>query len=171
MSKSFYIAALFGLSAVAASATEAPDAKYAVLEQLFPRKEALPAGCLAPELPPKWPQKNCSVTNDPKALAVVVVDERLKDLIDPIDVEARYFAYYQEQDEGGVIGWAFKTEDAAVQAHKRLLDKYSNEPERFRLWQARNYVVWLFRDPGMTDECFRRLEQLIQAKVDELNGA
>ena len=169
MSKWFHIAAVLSLCAAGTSATAAPDAKYPLLEQLTVPKKDLPDSCETQEIPPDALPvkglKNCSVTNDPKAF--VIGDEPLKDLIDPKDVEAMYLALYREKGDCGLFGWAFKTEDDALKAYERLAAHYGNQFQRIRLWQAKNYVVWLWRDPGTSDECFHRLKNFVQAKVDD----
>lgn len=173
---------LAAIAAVERSPAEKPAAEYPLLARLTLPKDSLPADCEIPdilempadEIPgipadatPLKGLKNRSITTNPKAF--LIGDERLKELIDAKQVEAMYLALYEEGNgpgnDVGVFGWAFKTENAARKTRKRLAASYANEPKRYGFWQVENYVVWLWRDTGVTDASFRQLETFIQEKV------
>lgn len=164
-----YIVLLIAFVLIPALELSADDSlsKYSLLAQLSPSKQALPVGCEIAEIAendtPVKGLKNRSITTDPKAF--VIGDERLKNLLDPAQIEAMYLGLYKEKNELGVFAWAFKTEDAAKTAHRKLAESYAKQPRRFRLWQVGNNLVWLWRDPGTTDACFRQFETFIQGKI------
>ncbi len=87
-------------------------------------------------------------------------------MIDSKVVRACYFGIYREKDDIGIIGWAFASEDDARKTHKALAASYAKEPERFRLWHEKKYVIWLWRDPGTTDLCFQHFEQFVTSRVE-----
>lgn len=158
----------FGFTAPQCNAEQ--PAEYPLLEQLTLPEETLPAGCKIVEFPadtsPIPGLRNRAITKDPKTF--VIGDERLKKLINPEEVEARYLAIYKEKRNLGLYGWAFKTEDAAKETHKKLAESYANEPERFKFWLVKNEVVMLGRDPGTTAGCFQHFEKFIQEQVENL---
>jgi hypothetical protein len=162
-----YVLLTIALALIPAPARSADDAapKYPLLAQLSPREDDLPAGCKIAKIrdgdTPVKGMKNRAITTDAKAF--LIVDERHKDLLDAKLIEAMYVGIYREKRDIGVIAWAFKTEDAAKRAHQKLADSYAKEAERFRFWRTKKNVVWLWRDPGTTDDCFRYFETFIEA--------
>lgn len=141
--------------------------KYPVLARLTPPQDKLPPNCKIQEIPDNIPElkqlKNLAITIEPKLF--LIADERLATLIDIKTINASYFGMYREKNECGIIGWAFTNVENAKKAHKAMAASYSNEKERFRLWQIDEYVVWLWRDPGTTDECFQSFERYLNSQL------
>lgn len=158
------LAALIARSDVFAD--DALDAKYPRLAALKLPAELLPAGCSLETLPDNVKElqglKNGQITTDPRFF--LIGDERLTKLLDGKQIEAVYFGLYKEKNELGVIGWACINEAAAKSTREKLAESYKNELNRFRLWQVDKCVVWLWRDPGVSDRCFNRLETVVQAR-------
>jgi hypothetical protein len=157
-----------GRAASGATATS----PYPLLAQLTLPADALPAGTQIQEIPPDaLPVKglqNRSITTDPNAFQIG--DERLKDIIDPNQVAAMYLALYKERNDLGIFGWAFKSNSAARNTYRKLVEGYA-EPDSMLFWHVDNYVVWLWRDDGTTDSCFREFEAFVEAKVDGFDQA
>jgi hypothetical protein len=86
-------------------------------------------------------------------------------LLDVKTIKAAYFGTYREKKECGVVGWAFESVESAKKAHNAITASYSDEKERFRFWLVDEYVVWLWRDPGTTDECFQVFEQYLNSQL------
>jgi hypothetical protein len=143
---------------------------HSFLHQLTIPEDSLPAGCEIQEIPPDaLPVKNLknrSITTDPRAF--VIGDERLDPLIDAKSVEAMYLAIYQEKNDFGIFGWAFRSTDSAKDAHRKLAASYANEPGRMRFWLLDKYVVWLWRDPGVSHSCFDSFSTHIQHVLEKL---
>jgi hypothetical protein len=160
------------MSIVAALADENPKQRvvteYGLLAQLSLPKDKLPEGCEIRD-DPKKRVKNRSIITDPKVLGAVIDD--FDGLFDLETLEAAYLAVYKEKNELGVFGWRFRTADAATAAHKKLKQQFAKESERTRLWLMNKDVVWLWRDPGTTDECFEHFEKFLQARVDAAKTA
>jgi hypothetical protein len=167
---SLYLAVVL-LAAVAlrgAIADDGLDAKYPLLAALKLPAESLPAGCTLQAIPAEVPElkglKNGEITTNPRFF--LIGDERFAELLDAKQIEAVYFGMYKEKNEWGITGWACRSEAAAKALHDKLAVTYKNVPEtdRFRLWQVDKCVAWLWRDPGVSDRCFKRLEAVIQAR-------
>lgn len=141
--------------------------KYPVLALLTPPTDSLPPNCKIQEIADVVPElgrlKNLAITVETKLF--LIADERLAELIDIQTINACYFGSYREKNDCGIIGWAFKNVDNAKKAHKAMSASYSNEKERFRLWQIDEYVVWLWRDPGTTDACFEFFERYLNSRL------
>lgn len=141
--------------------------EYPVLARLTPPKDKLPPNCKIQEIPADVRElehlENLAITVDSKLF--LIGDARLEKLIDKKTINAAYFGLYREKNDCGVIGWAFSNVENAQKAHKAMAESYSNEKERFRLWQFNEYVVWLWRDPGTTDECFESFERYVSSQL------
>ena len=57
------------------------------------------------------------------------------------NIQAIYYAVYQEKNDLGIVGWAFKTEEDAKQARDKLVEKHG---DRFTVWLSKKYVLALF---------------------------
>jgi Domain of unknown function (DUF4440) len=159
-------------SAALGAPEEDPELKYPLLASLTIPKDELPSNCTAAKIPENEPGlqglRNCAINTNPKFFTIG--DGRIKDLIDGNVVQASYFGVYRERNECGIIAWAFASEKDAKNARQAIASSYANEPERFKVWQVKKYVIWLWRDPGTTDACFRSMEQFVQAKVNPLSN-
>lgn len=141
--------------------------EFPFLASLTIPRERLPEGCVVAKVPADALGvagfKNQAVSTDPRLF--VIADERLGDLLDPKLIQATCFGIYREKNDVGIVGWAFQSEDAARQAYEKLTDSYKQEPDRMRFWRAGRHVVWLWRDPGTSDECFAKLAKFIEERV------
>jgi hypothetical protein len=161
----FFVVALFGLVETRRAAE--PDAKsleerFPLLAQLSIPKEQLPKGCTIPENPifPIEGVKNRQVTTDPRAF--ILLDEELTEPFKP-QIQAAYYAVYEEGNELGIVSWAFDKPESAKAAHEKLKVRF---PDRFRFWVKYRYLIALWRDQGTSDACLKTFEEFIQKKVD-----
>jgi hypothetical protein len=154
-----------------ASGADELDKKYPVLASMKIPASKLPADCKVTEIPPTEKSlaglKNLAITTDPKF--AIIADERLSKLLDVKNIEATYFALYHQEGQRkwdlGIVAWACTDEAAAKKHYDAMTESYKNEPERFRLYRAKNNVIWLWRDPGVSDESFAKLEAFVKAQV------
>ena len=162
------IGAVFVVAAVGGVGADELEKQYPLLAALRVPASELPEGCKEMEVPADVEElkglKNCAITTEPKFF--VIVDEPLRDLIDVKAVKAAYFGMYQEKNkECGIMGWRFASEDAAGKAHQAMAEHYANDPRRYRFWQKGEHVIWLWRDPPISDACFQHFEQVLTAKL------
>jgi hypothetical protein len=161
------IALLTLLLLTPAAPADAPK-EFPFLASLAIPKERLPQGCEVARLPADFLGlrgfKNQAVSTDPRLF--VVADERLGELLNPKLIQATCFGIYREKNDIGIVGWAFQSEEAARQAYDKLTESYQQEPDRMRFWRAGRHVVWLWRDPGTSDECFAKLAKFVEERVD-----
>ncbi len=143
--------------------------KYPLLAGLTLPEKQLPMDCRPEEVPEDIESlkglKNRAITVNPKFF--LLGDGGLDKLMDAKAIEATYFGVYREKNELGITGWAFKTSEAAKKAHEALIKKYKKEPERSRFWHAEKTVIWLWRDPDTTDDCFETFERFVNAQLNE----
>jgi hypothetical protein len=123
--------------------------------------ESLPEGCAVKKV--RGDLKNCFVTTNSDYF--LIGDERLPKVVEKKSIEAAYIGLYRERSDAWVIGWSFTSIAAAKEAHTKLEESFKDERERFRFWRTEKCVVWLGRDPQVTDECFERLLILVEARV------
>lgn len=147
-------------------ADDALDAEYPLLAALKLPAESLPAGCVLQEIPANVKKlqgfKNGQITTDPRFFSIG--EEHVTKLFDAKQIEAVYFGIYKERNELGIVGWACTDLAAAKAMREKLAEGDKNELDRFRLWQVDRCVAWLWRDPGVSDRCFKRLEAVLQAR-------
>ena len=143
-----------------------PAVKFPVLASLTPAVDDLPDGCQIRSLPKDEPQvqglKNREINTNPKFY--LIGDERLRRLLDEKQIRANYFGMYferRERNECGIIGWQFTDAKQAQKAAKALQASYANEPNRVRIWRHEATVIWLWRDPGVSDACFLWFEKFV----------
>lgn len=164
------VALLTGVAVRGAIADDGLDAKYPLLAALKLPAESLPAGCALQEIPADFKElrglKNGQITTDPRFF--LILEKRIAELFDAKQIEAMYFGIYEEgkRKELGVIGWACTSEAAAKALREKLAEHYKNETkiDRFRLWQVDKCVVWLWRDPPVSDRWFKQLEAVVQTR-------
>jgi hypothetical protein len=158
-------------ASVAVRAADDLDKKYPVLASLRMPEKKLPADCKVTEIPANEKSlaglKNLAITTDPKHF--VIGERRLATTLDVKAIEAAYFGlYYQDGPRKwdlGVIAWACTDEAAAKKQLEALSKLFKDDPMRMRLFRAKNHVVWLWRDPGASDENFAAFESFVKEKV------
>jgi len=150
-------------------AADALAATYPRLASLAIPAELLPGGCklnIREELSKEGKRlPNGQITADRTWFRVG--GERFAKLIETANIEAMYVGIYYEvdhQNDVGILGWACRSEETAKALHDKLAQSYQNEPDRIRLWLREKTVALLFRDPGVSPACFRRLEMTVQSR-------
>lgn len=144
------------------AANGATAERYPLLARLTPPEATLPRGCcVAKGSPPVEGLQNLSITTNSRA--IVFMDGALTDLV-RTNIEAMYYAVYEEKAEIGIFGWVFKTEEDAKQARDKLVEKYG---DRAKAWLSKKCLVCVWRDRGATDECFEFFETFVKKRMDD----
>lgn len=162
----------FALSAFALPAANEDVAKrFPLLALLTPTEASLPQGCKPKqgELPVKG-MRNLAITTD--RAAIEFVDETsFESFAD--DVDALYFAVYQEQDKAksklGIFAWALKSEEVAQKFNVDLGEQPRGQAGYF--WVSQKYLIYLWRNHEVTDECYRYFEDYVDKQVAQFEAA
>ena len=163
------------LITILVSTTAAPvdsQKEFPFLAGLTVPVERLPNDCRPADTPPggRWDGlKNLEVTTNPR---LFIIGDRLRKVLDRTTIQAAYCGLYSEptnpgdnRKDLGIFGWAFRSEAAAKDAQARLTEFCKQEAGSMRLWRAGRHVVWLWRDPGTSDECFAALAKFVEERV------
>lgn len=138
------------------------------LRRLILPKDQLPEGCTLFDFPKDLVKgkdlKNPCIIADADTLAKLPSNRRLFEGVAP---KAMLIAVYQENSKDlGVYAWRFES-DKTAEAFLETLSKRFPNSRRVRLYRTGPFVIWLWRDPGISDDCFRAFEMFLDRAVKE----